>query len=270
MMSSLGAHGSMLAVLLPEPLQAFESLDASIGEVLQSLDARVLRYRDAHRAGRVLANTIEALRIELTYNSNAIEGNTLSLRETQLVIEGRTPPAEKTLREVYEARNHDRALRHMEAWIPQRRDQPIAEQDLLDLHSMVLQDIDLSAAGHYRVDRVRIAGTGFIPPANHHFAQLIPLAFERANAAGLHPVLRAAEFHYNLVAIHPFSDGNGRAARLMMNYLLMRNDYPPALVKVENRSRYLAALDAANKGRVEPFARFIIESIGEALDQMLL
>lgn len=238
--------------------------------MLDRLDTRVGVYRDARTSGRLLANTIEALRTELTYNSNAIEGNTLSLRETQLVIEGKTPPGEKSLHEIYEARNHDRAVRQVEAWVSDGHAARISEHDLLELHAMVLRDIDVSSAGHYRTERVRIAGSSFVPPANHRFPELIAAAFERARSSDLHPALRAAEFHYNLVAIHPFADGNGRTARLMMNYLLMHADYPPALIEVRRRGEYLAALDDANHGRVEPLARRVLESIEQAMNQLLV
>ena len=269
-MSWAPRRGNIGRVSLPEPLQSFHAIEASFAGLLQSVDTRVGYFRAARLEGRVLPNTYEALRLELTYNSNAIEGNTLTLRETQLVIEGKTPPGGKALREVYEARNHDRALRQMEDWTRQRIADPISERELLELHAMVLQDIDSASAGHYRSERVRIAGSGFIPPANHRFAELIPLAFTRVHVESLHPILRAAEFHYNLVAVHPFSDGNGRTSRLMMNYALMRENYPPALIEVSRRSEYLAALDDANHGRVTPFAELIAESVVRALDQLLV
>lgn len=263
-------RGSICFVPLPEPLQSFANVQPTVQSALDRLATRVAGYREARTSGRLLANTIEALRTELTYNSNAIEGNTLSLRETQLVIEGKTPPGEKSLREIYEARNHDRALRQVEAWVSERRALPLSEHDFLELHAMVLRDIDPTAAGHYRTERVRIAGSSFIPPANHRFTELIAAAFECALAIDVHPALRAAEFHYNLVAIHPFADGNGRTARLMMNYLLMREGYPPALIEVKRRGEYMSALDDANHGRVEPFARLIVESIEQTLNQLLL
>lgn len=270
MMIEFDRRGSIRVVPLPEPLQSFTGVQSVLQPALARLDARVANYREARTSGRLLANTIEALRTELTYNSNAIEGNTLSLRETQLVIEGKTPPGEKSLREIYEARNHDRALRQVEAWVSERPAIPLGEHDFLELHSMVLRDIDAASAGHYRTERVRIAGSSYIPPANHRFPELIAASFARAQPTDLHPALRAAEFHYNLVAIHPFADGNGRTARLMMNYLLMREDYPPALIEVKRRGAYLSALDDANHGRVEPFARIIVESLEQAMNQLLV
>ena len=183
------------------------------------MDAALAEYRALRDAGRILPNSIEALRVELTYHSNAIEGSTLSLRETQLVIEGHAPTGGKTLREVYEARNHDRALRLIEQWAEERpKDAPLTDQDLLNVHAHVLADIDLRSAGRFRTDRVLIKGTRFIPPGSHRFAELVPKLLELANRPGVHPAVQAAELHYNFVAVHPFGDGNGRTARLLMNY----------------------------------------------------
>lgn len=109
--------------------------------------------------GGVLPNLLDAMRVELTYNSNAIEGNTLTLRETQLVIEGQSP-ADKPLREIYEARNHDRALRAIEQRVA--ANSPITLDDALGTHAAVMADIDTTGAGRLRSARVLIAGSGFI------------------------------------------------------------------------------------------------------------
>jgi Fic family protein len=255
--------------ILPDPLQSFEGLHGVLAVVLQELDALHADYRDRRAAGRILPNVFEAARIELTYHSNAIEGNTLSLRETQLVIEGLAPGGDRPLREIYEARNHDRALRLIEKWASERPDAPIEEADILDVHAQVLADIEPGAAGRFRTERVLIAGTGFVPPASHKFDAVIPAMITLANRPGMHPVLQAAELHYNLVAIHPFSDGNGRTARLMMNLHLLRHGFPTAVIRVTERSAYLAGLDEANKGRTEPFARFIAASLRRSIEHLI-
>ncbi|MFN3168228.1 MAG: Fic family protein [Phycisphaeraceae bacterium] len=241
--------------ILPDPLLAFDSAASPLAERLTKIDSGV--ERDAQ-----LPNTAEALRIAYTYHSNAIEGSTLTLRETQLIIEGKSLPAGKSMREVYEARNHDRAVRRIEALAFEGG--AIDEQVLLDLHGLVLADIAPAEAGVYRTGRVRIAGSRFIPPGSHRFAELMPVVFDRARATGLHPVLRAAELHYNLVAIHPFSDGNGRTARLMMNALLLKVGYPLCIIEVERRADYLTALDAANASDPLPFATLIVEQIEQS------
>src|SRR3954469_1936569 len=216
----------------PEPLQAFRGVAEAMSPALRRVEESLARYREERDAGRILANSVEALRVELTYHSNAIEGSTLSLRETQLVLEGYAPPGGKTLREIYEARNHDRALRMTERWVDERPGpSPLTEEDLLDLHSEVLADIDPRSAGRFRDGRVLIKGTRFIPPGSHKFGDLIPRMLELANLEGVPPALQAAEFHDNIVAVHPFSDGNGRTARLLMNYHLLRQGYPHTIIE---------------------------------------
>src|SRR5271156_4666398 len=139
---------------LPEPLQAFDSAAAPLSSLLAEIDASVERYRRQRDAGRILPAVQEAIRIELTYHSNAIEGNTLTLRETQLVIEGQTPPGQKPMRELYEARNHDRALRMIDRWARDNPRDSITEHHMLQTHAIVLADIDSAGAGRFRSDRV--------------------------------------------------------------------------------------------------------------------
>ena len=254
---------------LPEPLQAFGPLAEALSPAIQQVEAAYLKYREQKDAGRILENSVEALRVELTYHSNAIEGSTLSLRETQLVIEGYAPISGKTLREIYEARNHDRALRRIEEWVQERPlPLPLTEQDIFDVHADVLADIAPRSAGRFRTDRVLIKGTRFIPPGSHKFAELIPTMLELANLTGMHPVLQAAELHYNFVAIHPFADGNGRTARLLMNHHLLRHGYPHTIIEVENRAQYLTALDEANVGRCEKFAIFVLQSAERSIQRI--
>ncbi len=242
----------------PEPLRSFAGVETALVGELAELDAARSRFSQAKIAGRILPNAEGALRLELTYHSNAIEGNTLSLRETQLVLDGITPGG-KPMREVYEARNHERALREIESWATARKVRdPITERDLLDVQGHVLADIDAPGAGRFRSQRVLIAGTRFVPPGAQRFDLLIPAMLGQANSEGLHPVLRAAELHYNLAAIHPFNDGNGRTARLMMNAVLLRHGYPLAIIEVGERGGYLAALDDANAGDVLPITRLVV------------
>lgn len=255
---------------LPDPLRSFVGLGPAVDEAIARVDAAHMRYRALRDAGRILPNTIDAMRVEMTYHSNAIEGSTLTLRETQLVIEGHSPASGKPLREIYEARNHDRALRMVELWVDSRPPgTPVGERDLLDVHARLMADIDDQHAGRYRSYRILIRGTRFIPPGSQKFGGLIPVMLERANTPGLHPALRAAELHYNFVAIHPFADGNGRTARLMMNDLLLREGFPLTLVEIERRGEYLAALEEANAGRREAFALFVAGCVERSIGRVL-
>lgn len=262
-MSSASLH-------LPEPLRSFRGVAEAVGPELRAVEEARARYRRERDAGRILANSVEALRVELTYHSNAIEGSTLSLRETQLVLEGFAPPGGKTLREIYEARNHDRALRMIERWVEERpRPATLSERDLLDVHAQVLADIDSASAGRFRSARVLIKGTRFIPPGSHKFDELIPRMLELANDEGMPPALQAAELHYNLVAVHPFNDGKGRTARLLMNYHLLRHGHPHAIISVEERAEYLLALEEANNGQCGRFAAFVLKSVERSILKLI-
>jgi Fic family protein len=250
-------------------LLAFDGAAAALRERIDAAERLARRLRDRHRAGSILPGSVEALRLELTYHSNAIEGSTLTLRDTQLVIEGLTPPGGKPLREVYEARNHDRALRLIEARADSPSDAAALERELLEVHAIVLADIDPAHAGRFRAEGVLIAGTRFIPPGPHRFGALVPVLLARAAAAALPPVARAAELHYNLVAVHPFADGNGRTARLMMNRLLLASGYPLTVIDVAQRARYLAALDSANAGDAAPLLGLIIDAVERSAHRLM-
>lgn len=263
-----GSTRNALTNELPEPLLHFDA--SPFAARLAEVDSLRTRYQDALRANLILPNTLETLRVELTYHSNAIEGSTLSLRDTQLVIEGREPNSGKSLREIYEARNHDRALRKIEAWASAgSQPLPLTEKNVLDIHAEVMADIDPKGAGLFRTNRVLITGTRFIPPGNHKFAELIPTLISLANQPHPHPIIQAAEFHYNIVAVHPFNDGNGRTARLMMNYHLLRHGYPLAIVPIDKRSDYLAALDEANTGRSQPLSTLLIQCVEDSIYRLI-
>ena len=253
----------------PEPLRSFSGLARELGRELEEADRGRAELVRRAESGRILPNTLDALRLELTYHSNAIEGNTLSLRETQMVLEGLTPPGERPMREVYEARNHARAIGRIERWAGERSTSaPITERDLLDLHADVLADIDPRWAGRLRADRVLIAGTRFVPPGAQKFGDLIPDLLALANEPSTHPLLRGAELHYNVAAVHPFTDGNGRTARLISNYLLLRTGFPLAIVEVGERGAYLQSLDDANTGKCESFARLIIRAVARSITRL--
>jgi Fic family protein len=146
---------------------------------------------------------------------------------------------------------------------------PLTEQDILSVHAAVLADIDPQSAGRLRTERVLIKGTRFIQPASQKFEQLIPKLFELANRPGVHPAVQAAELYYNLVAVHPFNDGNGRTARLLMNYHLLRREYPLTIIEIERRAEYLAALEEANAGKWEAFAVFVARCIEGSIERLI-
>lgn len=255
---------------IPEPLLRINTNAAAIAPMLRRADDALARYRAQLHRGGVLPNSVEALRVELTYHSNAIEGCTLTLRETQLILEGQSPGVGKPIREIYEARNHDRALRVIEQWAETRSStSEITEKDVLTINANVLADIDATSAGRLRTERVLIKGTRFVPPASHKFGVLLPALLDLANQAGVHPAAQAAELHYNVVAVHPFNDGNGRTARLLMNYCLLRHGYPLTVIEVERRAEYLAALEHANAGDPGPFVECVVSCIERSIERLV-
>jgi len=187
----------------------------------------------------------EKLFLEWTYNSNAIEGNTLTLNETKVVLEGVTVGG-KTLREHLEVINHRDAIRYVEEIITNQ--EPLSEWQIKNLHRLVLKGIDDTYAGVYREEQVFISGAKHVPPV----ALLIQDKMEdmvdwyQNEGSNLNAIERGAVLHAVFVGIHPFIDGNGRTARILLNLELMKDGYPPVVIKVENRLAYYEALDKAH------------------------
>lgn len=183
--------------------------------------------------------------VEWTYNSNAIEGNTLTLSETKVVLEGITIGG-KSVVEHLEAINHRDAIVFLETIVDGQEE--ISEWNIRNLHQIILKDIDNLNAGKYRVENVLISGAKHIPPDYLIVSeQMQKLIYENKREwIRYHPVVRAALLHGEFVKIHPFIDGNGRTARLLLNLVLMANGYPPVVIKKENRLSYYEALDTAH------------------------
>lgn len=185
--------------------------------------------------------------IELTYTSNAIEGNTLTRKETAVVVEKGLTVSGKSLVEHLEAMNHAKALQKVLA-LAGSNTQELTEQNILDIHSTILKGIDDGYAGHYRSIPVRISGFEVILPNPQKVPDLMADFIRDLSRLREHPAQIAAEAHYQLVTIHPFVDGNGRTARLLMNLILLQQGYPPALIRKRDRLRYINALEKAQLG----------------------
>lgn len=186
----------------------------------------------------------EAVDLEWTYNSNGIEGNTLTLRETQIVLEGITVGG-KSVKEHLEAINHQQAIYFLEELV--HDDNPISEWNIKNLHGLILKDIDNDNAGRYRKENVIIKGASHIPPDFLMVPQLMgKLIIDHVEWDKYHPICKAALLHGELVKIHPFIDGNGRTSRLVMNLDLINSGYLPVVIKKEDRLRYYDALDKAH------------------------
>jgi len=191
----------------------------------------------------MVASLHEQLVLEWTYNSNAIEGNTLTLKETKVVLEGITIGG-KPMREHFEAINHKEAIDYVEDIVSQQ--EPLSERVIRSIHQLLLKNIDADNAGRYRQENVVIAGAEHAPPDHLHIPQQMKELLPGYHGFSGHPVERAARLHTDFVRIHPFVDGNGRTARLLMNLDLMSSGYLPVIIKAVDRLRYYEALDKAH------------------------
>jgi Fic family protein len=205
----------------------------------------------------------ETFKVDLTYNSNAIEGNTLSLSETKLVLEEGLTIGGKTLNEHLEATNHAKAIDFVQFLITKKT---IEENDVLNLHAMILDRIDPQNAGFYRHSGVRISGTDYTPPNAAKVPQLMQDVYKLVNVRSGEPIETAAEIHQKFVDIHPFIDGNGRTARLLLNLYLMRNGYPPVIILKVERKKYLRTI--MQTGMEKDITRFV-NFIGKAMERSL-
>ena len=207
----------------------------------------------------------EEFSIAWTYNSNAIEGNTLTLQETEIVINTGITIGGKTVNEHFEAINHKKGIDYIKLIVDKK--ERITEQTIKNLHSLILKSIDDAEAGNYRKQNVRIVGANHLPPQSIKIPRLMSELIEWLNGNEYTENIAklAADIHYRLVMIHPFIDGNGRVARLLMNLLLMKHGYPPAIILKVDRRRYYRVLNEANIGKPEPYNDFIGRSIERSL-----
>lgn len=218
-------------------------------------------------------HTIRTLRehliINWTYHSNAIEGNTLTLSETKVVLEGITVGG-KTLTEHFEAINHKEAILYIEDLV--RASEPLSEWQIKNIHRLLLKNIQDEFAGVYRMENVIISGTPHTPPdyiqvpaAMHEWLEWVV-----ARSADLHPIAKAALIHNEFVKIHPFVDGNGRTARLLLNLELMKAGYPPIVIEKEQRLAYYESLDEAHMtGDSAAFLNLVVQTMERTLDWYL-
>ena len=210
----------------------------------------------------------QAFEIEYTHNSTAIEGNTLSLIETKVLLEDGISIGGKALREIYEAVNHQKAFRYVKECIGQKM--PLNEKIVKDIHALLMENIQVG--GVYRNVDVYISGAQHTPPSPNEMYRQIKDFYADLSWKGqqLNLIELAAWTHGEFVKIHPFPDGNGRTSRLIMNYQLMANGFAPISIAKENRLDYFNALEAyAVEGDISPFAEMIAELEEVQLDRYL-
>lgn len=218
-------------------------------------------------AKNVLDNLEEWYRIELTYTSNAIEGNTLTRQETALIVEKGITVEGKSVQEHLEAINHAEAFTYIQELAKQKKRNELKLQDILDIHRMILKKIDDADAGRLRNTAVRISGSTTILPNPLKVPDLMGEFIQWLQTNTDNPIQVASDAHFKLVTIHPFVDGNGRTARLLMNFILIQAGFPPAIIKKEERNRYLTSLEMGQtKGQLDSYYELINDSINRSLD----
>ncbi len=201
----------------------------------------------------------EFYRVGLTYTSNALEGNSLTEIETKVVIEDGLTISGKPLRDVYEAVGHAKAYDHIHELAKRKT---LEESDILKLHQLFYQQIDVDNAGKYRTVPVFISGSHYaVTPHQKVSAEMKKfVAWFNKNEPKMNPVEFAALAHKKFVFIHPFVDGNGRMARLLMNLALLRGEYTIALIPAIRRMEYVAALETAHTDS-DAFVDFIADCV---------
>ncbi|MCB9262985.1 MAG: Fic family protein [Flavobacteriales bacterium] len=247
-----------------------EKIKQHIAEVQKNLERLTEKKIELQKHRPFSSNSLSRLRDELalewTYNSNAIEGNTLTLQETRLVLEDGMTVGGKSLREHFEAVNHKEAIDFLQGLIADNF--LLTDRIISDIHFIVLKNILPDYSGRYRTMGVRIGGANFTPPNALKVDELMGelISEFNSNFNSLHPVVMATWLHHRFVWIHPFADGNGRTIRLVYNLFLMSMGYPPAIILKADRKKYYAALNAANEGNYSKLLLLMCQASERSLD----
>ena len=239
----------------------FEGLEKQLERILQK-KAELDKLRPIPTYA--LKSIKESMTIEWTYNSNSIEGNTLTLQETKMVIEEGFTIKGKSLREHFEAVNHQEAIEFVESLVSDSY--ILNEKDILNVHNLVLNKIEKDFAGRFRTSGVRISGANFVPPNALKIDDYITELIEWVNSSNENNLIKSAIFHHRFVWIHPFFDGNGRTVRLLFNLLLMKEGFPPAIILKNDRKKYYDALNSANNGDYSKLLLLILQASERSLD----
>ena len=238
-------------------------------DVLQRLDAKKAKLDHARPLPHAsVQSLLQDFRVRYAHETTALEGNTLTLRETQVVLEHGITIAGKPLRDHLEVINANDALDWLTVALDSK--EPVSERTILRFHSMLMKGILQDEAGLYRRAPVFIRGAAHVPPNWRKVPELMA-EFESwlKKATDVHPIVLAARAHIRLSRIHPFTDGNGRTCRLLVNYILMQHGYPPALYTAGERVSYLNALREADEGNEEAFVKVTAAAAEWTLDRYL-
>jgi Fic family protein len=256
-------------------------------EIIQALHLKseldALRPMDKEQEDRIM----QKFRLDWNYHSNHLEGNSLTYGETKaLILFGVTAPG-KPLKDTLEIKGHNEAINWVLEMI--QGDRPLTENFIRELHSLLLQDSykeSKNAKGEIVPRKITVGQYKTSP--NHvqtvtgeifYFAtpeetpakmtELLEWYKEKASEKEVNPILVAAEFHYKFIRIHPFDDGNGRTARILMNFILMQFGFPPVIIKTEDKANYFAALQMADAGNIESFVTYIAQNLNRSLEIMI-
>ena len=213
-----------------------------------------------------VASLSEAWDVRMVYESNSIEGNSLTLRETELVLSKGVTVSGKLVKDHIEAINLASAWETVKGLA--QSGAAFSENDLIELHRIVLTRAGETNAGIYRTGAVRIAGANHIPPNPIKVPELIEALFSEIQSLD-NPVEKAAKVHHGVASVHPFVDGNGRTARLAMNFILLAAGYPPISIPTELRQHYYDALEAADSGDFATWQIFLETQLHQELDLYL-
>jgi Fic family protein len=269
----LTAAENRVAYLSTTKALQFQDVDESIKQRLLALDEKQKQWKEQKPLNALqLEKLLAYFDVNYTYDSNRIEGNTLTLQETHLVINEGITIGGKSMREHLEAINHHEAIDFIRGMVNGTDD--LSKRNLLDIHRLVLKSIDNENAGVYRKVNVRISGSEHIPPDALVISEQMDdyFTFYTQNKNIMHPVLLAAEMHERLVTIHPFIDGNGRTARLVMNFILLKHGYALAILKgdLDARMAYYKTLeDVQVNNNTLPFYNLIIDKTSDSLTEHL-
>ncbi len=204
--------------------------------------------------------------VRMVYVSNSIEGNSLTLRETEIVLSKGVTVSGKPLKDHMEAANLMQAWERVKELA--KHEASLTENNLLDLHRTLMTRVQDRTSGTYRTYAVRVASSNHIPPNPIKVPDLMTELFVGL-ATIADPVERAARLHYGIAHIHPFADGNGRAARLAMNFILLAANYPPISIPTDLRQAYYSALEAADSGDFPTWQNFLTTQLNQELDTWL-
>jgi len=209
----------------------------------------------------------EQFELEMTYNSNAIEGNSLTLKETFWVIQEGLTIKGKPLKDHLEATNHQEALEYLYELVDKEKRTTVSEHLIKNIHQLITRNIEKDWAGRYRNSEVRIGGAFHNPPN----AMQVPALMEGLikwfgdNNKKLHPVELASIIQHKFVHIHFFFDGNGRTSRLLMNLILLKAGYPLVVILKNDRKKYYNVLQDADKGDYKPLVQFVALAVDRSL-----